>query len=94
MMPATEELRVALATTHLCATGVADAITCFARSDCYLHHDLRTKFGIAEPRILVCGLNPHAGEGGHVGTERDEHHHSDWLDELRAQDEAQRAATC
>ncbi len=34
-----------------------------------LHHDLRTKFGIAEPRILVCGLNPHAGEGGHMGTE-------------------------
>ncbi len=30
---------------------------------------MRTKFGIAEPRILVCGLNPHAGEGGHMGTE-------------------------
>jgi 4-hydroxythreonine-4-phosphate dehydrogenase len=34
-----------------------------------LHHDLRTRFGIAEPRIIVCGLNPHAGENGHLGTE-------------------------
>jgi 4-hydroxythreonine-4-phosphate dehydrogenase len=34
-----------------------------------LHHDLRTKFGIDDPRILVCGLNPHAGEGGHLGAE-------------------------
>jgi 4-hydroxythreonine-4-phosphate dehydrogenase len=34
-----------------------------------LHHDLQTKFGIAQPHILVCGLNPHAGEGGHLGME-------------------------
>lgn len=56
----------------------------FARSDCYLHHDLRTKFGIAEPRILVCGLNPHAGEGGHMGTEEIDTI-IPVLDELRAQ---------
>jgi 4-hydroxythreonine-4-phosphate dehydrogenase len=34
-----------------------------------LDHDLRHKFGIAQPHVLVCGLNPHAGEGGHMGTE-------------------------
>lgn len=49
-----------------------------------LHHDLRTKFGIAEPRILVCGLNPHAGEGGHMGTEEIDTI-IPVLDELRAQ---------
>ncbi len=49
-----------------------------------MHHDLRTKFGIAEPRILVCGLNPHAGEGGHMGTEEIDTI-IPVLDELRAQ---------
>ncbi len=59
-----------------------------------LHHDLRTKFGIAEPRILVCGLNPHAGEGGHMGTEEIDTI-IPVLDKLRAQgDETQRAAAC
>ena len=71
MMLATEELRVALATTHLPLRDIADAITPALLHEviAILHHDLRTKFGIAEPRILVCGLNPHAGEGGHMGTE-------------------------
>lgn len=71
MMLATEELRVALATTHLPIKAVADAITPPLLRDVItiLHHDLRTKFGIREPHVLVCGLNPHAGEGGHMGTE-------------------------
>jgi len=71
MMLATEELRVALATTHLPLKEVSAAITPALLTDVVtiLHHDLRTKFGIAEPHILVCGLNPHAGEGGHMGTE-------------------------
>lgn len=71
MMLATEELRVALATTHLPLRAVADAITPALLQEVIgiLHHDLRTKFGIADPHILVCGLNPHAGEGGHMGTE-------------------------
>jgi 4-hydroxythreonine-4-phosphate dehydrogenase len=37
-----------------------------------LHNDLRTRFGLDDPEIIVCGLNPHAGEGGHLGTEDDE----------------------
>jgi 4-hydroxythreonine-4-phosphate dehydrogenase len=62
---------VALATTHLPLREVADAITMplLTRVIRVLHHDLREQFGIAEPRILVCGLNPHAGEGGHLGRE-------------------------
>ena len=61
MMLATEELRVALATTHLPLRDIADAITPALLHEviAILHHDLRTKFGIAEPRILVCGLNLH-----------------------------------
>lgn len=71
MMLATEELRVALATTHLPLKAISDAITPALLRDIItiLHHDLRTKFGIADPHVLVCGLNPHAGEGGHMGTE-------------------------
>lgn len=71
MMLATEELRVALATTHLPLKNVSDAITVDLLDEVItiLHHDLQTKFGIAAPHILVCGLNPHAGEGGHMGTE-------------------------
>lgn len=71
MMLATEGLRVALATTHLPLRAVPDAITQsgLQRTLEILHHDLRTQFGIAQPRILVCGLNPHAGEGGHLGYE-------------------------
>jgi 4-hydroxythreonine-4-phosphate dehydrogenase len=71
MMLATEGLRVALATTHLPLGCVPGAIT---RQDLtatleILHQDLVEKFGISRPRILVAGLNPHAGEGGHLGHE-------------------------
>ncbi|WP_339907286.1 4-hydroxythreonine-4-phosphate dehydrogenase PdxA [Pseudomonas guineae] len=71
MMLATHGLRVALVTTHLPLKDVADAITAdrLSRVTRILDHDLRSKFGIAQPRILVCGLNPHAGEGGHLGRE-------------------------
>jgi 4-hydroxythreonine-4-phosphate dehydrogenase len=71
MMLATEELRVALATTHLPLKDVSDATTVDLLDEVItiLHHDLQTKFGLATPHILVCGLNPHAGEGGHMGTE-------------------------
>lgn len=71
MMLATHGLRVALVTTHLPLKDVAAAITPerLSRVARILDHDLRTKFGIAQPRILVCGLNPHAGEGGHLGRE-------------------------
>ncbi len=71
MMLATEELRVALATTHLPLKDVSAAITQQSLNEVItiLHHDLQTKFGIEKPAIYVCGLNPHAGEGGHMGTE-------------------------
>lgn len=71
MMLATQGLRVALVTTHLPLRAVADAITDerLTRVSRILHADLVNKFGIAQPRILVCGLNPHAGEGGHMGRE-------------------------
>lgn len=71
MMLATRGLRVALVTTHLPLKDVAAAITAerLARVARILHADLRDKFGIARPRILVCGLNPHAGESGHLGRE-------------------------
>jgi len=64
-------LRVALATTHLPLADVSTAITqeSLEKTLRILHHDLIHHFGIAEPRILVTGLNPHAGEGGHLGTE-------------------------
>jgi 4-hydroxythreonine-4-phosphate dehydrogenase len=71
MMLAGAGLRVALATTHLPLQDVPRAIT---RTELeatirILHADLAGKFGIARPRILVAGLNPHAGEGGHMGRE-------------------------
>lgn len=71
MMLATEELRVALVTTHLPLRDVADAITPQRLSQVtrILNQDLQTYFGLAQPRILVAGLNPHAGEGGHLGRE-------------------------
>lgn len=71
MMLATEGLRVALATTHLPLRDVADAITPDSLEQVIriLNADLKNKFGIALPEILVCGLNPHAGEGGHLGME-------------------------
>ncbi|MDJ0034984.1 4-hydroxythreonine-4-phosphate dehydrogenase PdxA [Pantoea allii] len=71
MMLATEQLRVALATTHLPLKDVAAAVTrdCLHEVITILHQDLRNKFAIAQPHIFVCGLNPHAGEGGHMGRE-------------------------
>ena len=71
MMLATEELRVALATTHLPLRDVADAITAESLRQVLevLYRDLQQKCGIAAPHVLVCGLNPHAGEGGHMGRE-------------------------
>ncbi|UTF59818.1 4-hydroxythreonine-4-phosphate dehydrogenase PdxA [Gilvimarinus sp. DA14] len=71
MMLATKGLRVALVTTHLPLKDVAGAVTAKRLSDVtkILHQDLITHFGIAQPRILVCGLNPHAGESGHLGRE-------------------------
>jgi 4-hydroxythreonine-4-phosphate dehydrogenase len=64
-------LRVALATTHLPLKAVPAAITqdMLKRTLRILHADLREKYGLAEPRILVAGLNPHAGEGGYLGME-------------------------
>jgi 4-hydroxythreonine-4-phosphate dehydrogenase len=64
-------LRVALATTHLPLAEVPGAISQegLCRVLRVLHADLRARFGIASPRILVAGLNPHAGESGHLGTE-------------------------
>jgi 4-hydroxythreonine-4-phosphate dehydrogenase len=71
MMLAAPGLRVALATTHLPLSGVSRAITHAHLTGVLriLHADLRSKFGISDPHILVCGLNPHAGEGGHLGHE-------------------------
>ncbi|MHB8667488.1 MAG: 4-hydroxythreonine-4-phosphate dehydrogenase PdxA [Burkholderiales bacterium] len=64
-------LRVALATTHLALADVAGAITRESLETTLriLHRALRQRFGIAAPRILVAGLNPHGGEGGHLGRE-------------------------
>ncbi len=64
-------LRVALATTHLPLRDVADAITPNLLDEVIriLHADLKHKFGIPGPRIAVAGLNPHAGESGHLGHE-------------------------
>jgi 4-hydroxythreonine-4-phosphate dehydrogenase len=71
MMLATPGLRVALATTHLPLSQVSPAITreSLGRVVDILHQDLIERFGLERPRILVCGLNPHAGEGGHLGHE-------------------------
>ena len=71
MMLATEALRVALATTHLPLKDVSAAITRDSLHEVIniLHADLQSKFGLAQPHIFVCGLNPHAGEGGHMGRE-------------------------
>lgn len=67
-------LRVALASTHLPLRAVPDYITTERLRSVLevLHHDLEAKFAIANPEIVVCGLNPHAGEGGHLGSEDDD----------------------
>jgi 4-hydroxythreonine-4-phosphate dehydrogenase len=71
MLLAAPGLRVALVTTHLPLAEVPRAITPSRLTAVIevLHADLRKKFGIADPVILVCGLNPHAGESGHLGRE-------------------------
>ncbi len=71
MMLAIPGLRIALATTHLPLAQVSAVITrkSLGRVIDVLYQDLRHRFGIKRPRILVCGLNPHAGEGGHLGRE-------------------------
>ena len=86
MMLAGAGLRVALATTHLALKDIPAAIT---RTELettirILHADMQSKFGIAAPRILVAGLNPHAGEGGHMGREEIEVI-TPVLDKLRAE---------
>ncbi|TAL47830.1 MAG: 4-hydroxythreonine-4-phosphate dehydrogenase PdxA [Methylovulum sp.] len=71
MMLATAGLRVALVTNHLPLAEVSQAIT-HARLRTVIHtldHELRLRFNLDKPKILVCGLNPHAGEGGHLGRE-------------------------
>lgn len=71
MMLVSGSLRVALATTHLPLIEVSRAITreSLARVISILDASLRSQFGLSRPRILVCGLNPHAGESGHLGQE-------------------------
>ena len=73
MMLVAGDLRVALASTHLPLRDVPDYITQERLTAVIeiLHHDLQTKFGIDDPDIVVCGLNPHAGEGGHLGHEEE-----------------------
>lgn len=71
MMLATEGLRVALMTTHLPLKDVSQAIDQdLVKNVCRIvWNDLRDKFGIEQPKILMCGLNPHAGENGYLGRE-------------------------
>lgn len=86
MLLATTGLRVALVTTHIPLAYVAKAITRerILHITQILNAELKTKFGIKQPRIYVCGLNPHAGEDGHLGTEEIDTI-SPALDELREQ---------
>ena len=74
MMLTTQGLRVALVTTHLPLSQVAKAISATAVEQVLriVHEELRHSFAIADPRLLVCGLNPHAGEGGHLGNEEEQ----------------------
>ena len=71
MMLATDDLRVALATTHIPLSEVPNAITKSLLRDVIriLHGDLQKRFYITKPTIIISGLNPHAGESGHLGRE-------------------------
>ncbi|OIO74240.1 MAG: 4-hydroxythreonine-4-phosphate dehydrogenase PdxA [Zetaproteobacteria bacterium CG1_02_53_45] len=71
MMLASASLRVALLTTHLAISDVPAALSTQASINCIriVHHDLQQRFGIEQPRLALCGLNPHAGEQGHFGRE-------------------------
>jgi 4-hydroxythreonine-4-phosphate dehydrogenase len=86
MMLATTGLRVALATTHIPLTAVPGALSRELLREVLqiLHNELRMRFAIAEPRIIVAGLNPHAGENGYLGREEIDII-SPVLEELRAQ---------
>lgn len=74
MLLASDKLRVALATTHLPLRAVPEALNGLRLREILqtLHDALRNRFAITKPRITVLGLNPHAGEGGHLGTEDQE----------------------
>ena len=71
MMLLNQHMRVALATTHIPLKDVSAHITADSLTTVLtiLHQDMKSKFGIAQPHIAVCGLNPHAGENGHLGME-------------------------
>jgi 4-hydroxythreonine-4-phosphate dehydrogenase len=71
MLLAADSLKVALASTHLPLREVPDFLNTDLILDVLtiLHRDLRERFRIHAPKIVVCGLNPHAGEGGHLGSE-------------------------
>lgn len=71
MLFVVDQLRVALATTHLPLSKVSSSLTAHHLLNTLriLNHELKNKFSISKPRILVCGLNPHAGENGHLGRE-------------------------
>lgn len=71
MLLATSSLRVALITTHLPLKDVSAAITqdLIIEICQIIDRDMKQKYGIAQPKLLICGLNPHAGEGGHLGME-------------------------
>lgn len=71
MMLANQAMKVALVTTHLALKDIPAAITAdnVRQTVQIVIDDMREKFGLMRPRILVCGLNPHAGEGGHLGIE-------------------------
>ena len=86
MMLAAPGLRVALVTTHLALSAVSGAITQerLEKIVRILYRDLQLRFGIARPRVLVCGLNPHAGENGHLG-EEEIHIITPTLDRLRSE---------
>lgn len=75
MLLASSNLKVALATTHLPLREVPDRISkeLLVQVLTILHRDLGKWFGINDPHILVCGLNPHAGEAGHLGNEEIDH---------------------
>ena len=71
MMLANQAMKVALVTTHLALKDIPAAITAdnVRQTVQIVIDDMREKFGLTQPHILVCGLNPHAGEGGHLGSE-------------------------
>jgi len=71
MMLASDQIRVALLTTHMALRAVPDAINTVDTLKCLriVDHDMRHRFGISRPRLALCALNPHAGEQGHFGRE-------------------------